>query len=120
MALERGNLSDVVVCGSGSTQAAVTCASNKKVYVKSIIIHAPEPAGIVSATAQIYFVPNNGGSVGAAASTNRIFNVDVAARETVLLEPSYPLVLTSTNDTIQVGNVGAGVFNVLVTGDKES
>ena len=35
------------------------------------------------------------------------------------LNITYPLVLTSTNDTIQVGNVGAGVFNVLVTGDKE-
>ena len=46
MALERGNLSDVVLCGVGRTAALVTCASNKKVYVKSIIAHAPEPVGV--------------------------------------------------------------------------
>ena len=119
MALERGNLSDVVVCGSGSTQAAVTCASNKKVFVNSIIIHAPEPAGIVSATAQIYFVPNNGGSVGSATSINRIFNATVYAGETVMFEPSYPLVLSATNDTIQVG-AASTIVNFLITGDKEA
>ena len=119
MALERGNLSDEVVCGSGSTQAAVTCASNKKVYVKSIIIHAPEPAGIVSATAQIYFVPNNGGSVGSASSINQIANLTVYNQETVFFEPSYPLVLTATNDTIQVG-AASTIVNFLLSGDKEA
>ena len=119
MALERGNLSDVVLCGVGRTAALVTCASNKKVYVKSIIIHAPRPAGIASATAQIYFVPNNGGSVGSATSINRIFNATVFAGETVMFEPSYPLVLTATNDTIQVG-AASTIVNFLVSGDKEA
>ena len=119
MALARENLSDVVVCGLGVTQAAVTCASNKQVYVKSIIIHAPEPAEIVSATAQIYFVPNNGGSVGSASSINRIADMTVYAQETVMFEPSYPLVLTATNDTIQVG-AASTIVNFLVSGDKEA
>ena len=119
MALARENLSDVVVCGLGVTQAAVTCASNKKVYVKSIIIHAPQPAGIVSATAQIYFVPNNGGSVGTASSINRIADMTVYAQETVMFEPSYPLVLTATNDTIQVGAASSSC-NFLASGDKEA
>ena len=119
--LSRGKLANVAQVAAGSTSAVVTVDGNNNVYVKSIIIHDGSNIGSVGVanTAHVYFVPNNSGSVGAAASTNRIFNVDVAARETVLLEPSYPLVLTSTNDTIQVGNVGAGVFNVLVTGDKE-
>ena len=119
MALERGNLSDVVVCGSGSTQAAVTCASNKKVYVKSIIAYAPEPVGIASCLAHIYYVPNNGGSVGTASSINRIASLVVYAEETVLFEPSYPLVLTATNDTIQVG-AALTSCNFLASGDKES
>ena len=119
MALERGNLSDVVLCGVGNTQALVTCASNKKVYVKSIIAHVPEPAGIASATAQIYFVPNNGGSVGTASSINRIASLVVYSEETVLFEPSYPLVLTATNDTIQVG-AALTSCNFLASGDKES
>ena len=53
MALERGNLSDVILSGVGITQALVTCASNKKVYVKSIIAYAPEPVGIASCLAHI-------------------------------------------------------------------
>ena len=119
MALERGNLSDVVLCGVGRTAALVTCASNKKVYVKSIIAHAPEPVGVNSATAHIYYVPNNGGSVGTASSINRIASLIVYAEETVMFEPSYPLVLTATNDTIQVGAASTSC-NFLASGDKES
>ena len=119
MALERGNLSDVVLSGVGNTQALVTCASNKKVYVKSIIAYTPEPAGIASASAHIYYVPNNGGSVGTASSINRIATLTVYAEQTVMFEPSYPLVLTATNDTIQVG-AALTSCNFLASGDKES
>ena len=119
MALERGNLSDVVLSGLGNTQALVTCASNKKVYVKSIIAYAPEPVGIASCLAHIYYVPNNGGSVGTASSINRIASLIVYAEETVMFEPSYPLVLTATNDTIQVG-AALTSCNFLASGDKES
>ena len=119
MALERGNLSDVVLSGLGNTQALVTCASNKKVYVKSIIAYAPEPVGIASCLAHIYYVPNNGGSVGTASSINRIATLTVYAEQTVMFEPSYPLVLTATNDTIQVG-AALTSCNFLASGDKES
>ena len=119
MALERGNLSDVVLCGVGNTQALVTCASNKKVYVKSIIAHAPEPVGVNSSIAHIYYVPNNGGSVGTASSINRIASLVVYAEETVMFEPGYPLVLTATNDTIQVGAASSSC-NFLASGDKEA
>ena len=119
MALERGNLSDVVLSGVGNTQALVTCASNKKVYVKSIIAYTPEPAGIASASAHIYYVPNNGGSVGTPSSINRIATLTVYAEQTVMFEPSYPLVLTATNDTIQVG-AALTSCNFLASGDKES
>ena len=112
MALERGKLTDVVQVSAGTTQSMITVASNKKVYVKSIICH-----GVTSsnATAQVYFCP-----VGvSSASTNKIFDVDVNAGETVLLEPSYPLVLDATGDSIQVG-AGTSTINFLITGDKEA
>ena len=118
MALERGKLTDVVPVGKGTTVAAVTVASNKKIYVKSIIAHSPL-VGIASATAQVYMVPNSGGSAGTSSTANQIFNVDVYAGGTVLLEPSYPIVLTATGDTLQVGT-GATTINFLVTGDKEA
>ena len=112
MALERGKLSEVVQVAAGTTQAMITVASSKKVYIKSIICHQPD---ISNATAQVYFVPN-GGSVG---SSTKVFDVDVNAGETVLIEPSYPLVLDTTGDTLQVG-AGTSTINFLITGDKEA
>ena len=47
-----------------------------------------------------------------------MFNVDIAAKETVLIEPAYPIVLEDTGDAINVAAVG-GTINVLVNGDKE-
>ena len=112
MALDRGKLSDVVVVSAASTVGIITVASSKKVYVKSILAHA---GTATSATAQVYFIPN-GGAVGA---TTKIFNVDVNAGETVLIEPSYPLVLDTTGDKISVG-AGTSTVNFLITGDKEA
>ena len=113
MALTRGRLSNVTTVSAGTTTAVVTVANNKKVYVKSIAIHDAAIAG-VACTAHVYVVPN-GGAVGDA---TRMFNVALTAKETVLIEPSYPIVLEDTGDTLQVGALG-GTINVLVNGDKE-
>ena len=118
MALERGKLTDVITLAIGQTVAGVTVASNKKVYIKSIMAHSPY-VGLASGTAQVYMVPNSGGSAGTASTTNQIFNADIYAGETVLFEPSYPIVIDATGDTIQVGT-GATTINFLITGDKEA
>ena len=120
MALERGKLSNVVQVAAGTTVGMITCASSKKVYVKSIIAHASGTA-ISTATGQVYFVPNG----SSAASTNKIFDIDVASGETILLEPSYPLVLDTTGDSLQVGTgnvtgLAATHVNFIITGDKEA
>ena len=115
MALDRGKLSNVVVVAAASTVGIVTVASSKKVYVKSIIAHA---GTATTAYAQVYFVPNGGTSDS---PSNRIFDVQVdggATSGTVLLEPSYPLVLDTTGDAIFVGAKTASV-NFIITGDKE-
>ena len=112
MALDRGKLTNVVQVAAGTTVGIITCASNKKVYVKSIICCQPSTD---AATAQVYFCAA-GISSGI---TNKIFDVDVNAGETVLLEPSYPLVLGATGESIQVG-AGTSLVNFLITGDKES
>ena len=113
MALTRGRLSNVTQVSAGSTSAIVTVANNKKVYVKSIAIRDAALAG-VACTAHVYVVPN-GGAVGDA---TRMFNVALTAKETVLIEPSYPIILEDTGDTLQVG-AHTGTINVLVNGDKE-
>ena len=119
MALERGKLSDVVQVSAGTTQAMITVSSSKKVYIKSILCHAAG-TGINTATAQVYFVPNG----SSATSTNKIFDVDVNSGETVMLEPSYPLVLDTTGDSLMVGTgeytgLASTHINVIVSGDKE-
>ena len=120
MALERGKLSIVVRVAAGSTVGIITVSSSKKVYVKSILAHAAG-TGINTATAQVYFCP-----VGVSSNaTNKIFDVDIQAGETVLLEPSYPLVLDTTGDSLQVGTgnytgIAATHVNFLITGDKEA
>ena len=123
MALERGKLTNVVRVAAATTDVMITCASSKKVYIKSVILH--QAGGTIStATAQVYFVPNGGNPT----KENKIFDVDVTAGETVLFEPSYPLVLDTTGDTLQVGtgawfSGGVGLasthINVMLTGDKE-
>jgi len=120
MALERGKLSDVVRVSAGNTVGIITCAASKKVYIKSIICHAAG-VGINTATAQIYFCPSGISS----ASNNKIFDVDVSSGETVLIEPSYPLVLDTTGDSLQVGTgnyvgLAATHVNFMITGDKEA
>ncbi len=119
MALNRGKLSDVHQVGAGTTVGIVTVTSNKKIYVKSIICHAAG-TGINTATAQVYYCPSGITS----GPTNKIFDVDVNSGETVLLEPSYPIVLESTGDQLIVGTgnyagLAATHVNFMVTGDKE-
>ena len=120
MALERGKLSNVVQVAAGTTVGMITCTSSKKVYVKSIIAYA-SGTGINTATGQVYFVPTG----SSAASTNRIFDIDVASGQTVMIEPSYPLVLDTTGDALFVGTgnvvgLAATHVNFIITGDKEA
>ena len=119
MALNRGKLSDVHQVGAGTSVGIVTVTSNKKIYVKSIICHAAG-TGINTGTAHgtNYTDTTNG------APNKKIFDVDINAGETVLLEPSYPIVLDATGDKLFVGTgnytgIAATHVNFMVTGDKE-
>ena len=119
MALERGKLSNVVRVAAGDTVGIITVSSSKKVYIKSILAHAAG-TGINTATAQVYFCPAGISS----SSENKIFDVDVLSGETVLIEPSYPIVLENT-DELQVGTgnvtgLAATHVNFMITGDKEA
>ena len=113
MALTRGRLSNVTAIAGAANANVVTVANNKKVYVKSIAIHDAAIAG-VACTAHVYVVPNG----GAVADATRMFNIALSAKETVLIEPAYPIVLEDTGDKIEVG-AAFGSINVLVNGDKE-
>tara|TARA_R100000008_G_C3542503_1_gene145605 strand:- start:318 stop:656 length:339 start_codon:yes stop_codon:yes gene_type:complete len=112
MALTRGSLSPVVQVSAGVTVGIITVASSKKVYIKSIMAHASTAS---SCTGQVYVCPTGITS----GPLNRVFNVDVNVGETVLIEPSYPIVLDTTGDQLVVG-AGTSTCNWLITGDVES
>ena len=88
----------MVRVAAGATVGIATCTSGKKVYIKSIIAHAAG-TGIATASGQVYFT-QAGVTTG---PTTKIFDVDIKAGETVLLEPSYPIVLAENGDTLAVG-----------------
>ena len=113
MALSRGRLTNNVInVSAGTTVGIVTVAGSKKIYVKSIIAH--NGISTTSISAHIYYVPN-GGSVSV---NNRLFNVSIAQSETVFIEPDYPIVLTTTGDTLSIGST-LGQLNVIINGDQE-
>ena len=121
MALANGRLTDNVVnVAAGSTSDVVTCASNKNVYINSVILHNVSAA--TTARGHLYYVPN-GGSV---TNTTRLFNVSIEPLETVYIEPVYPITLTTTGDKISVGSTArygetsGPTLNVFMTGDKEA
>ena len=114
MALENGRLTDNVVnVSSGNTSDVVTCASNKNVYIKSIIVHNVSTS--TTCRSQVYYVPNGGSITG----DTRLFNVALEPLETVYIEPNYPITLTTTGDKVSVGSSN-GAINVFMTGDKEA
>jgi hypothetical protein len=113
MALSRGRLTNGIInVSAGTTVGIVTVASSKKVYIKSIIAH--NGISTTSINAHVYYVPN-GGSVS---FDTRLFNVSIAQSETVFIEPTYPIVLTTTGDRISIGCT-FGQLNVIVNGDQE-
>ena len=56
---------------------------------------------------------------GSAGNSTKMFKIALAADETVLLEPTYPIVLDTDGDTLRVTATSQDV-NVLITGDKEA
>ena len=104
----------------------MTVADNKKMYVKSIVIHNANVGTAntdLTQSVQVHMVPNG----GTADSTNRIFRGALEPDDTFLFEPNYPITLTTTGDGISVFNEGTNnggtatnSITVLVLGDKEA
>ena len=117
MALARTDLTAVTQIGMASTVAVVTVSAGQTCYVKSIMIHNLNENN--AQNCNIYVVPNSGGSAGTIGTANRIARVGVGSDDTFFFEPAYPIVLTKTGDTLQVGNEGStpDSINVYVTGD---
>ena len=63
-----------------------------------------------------HIVYNISGNVGTASDSNMIFDLDLMPRETVSYGFPYPVILNSTNDTIQAISDNSGI-NLILLGD---
>ena len=118
MALAKTDLGPIRSIVGIATSTIYTNTANTRTYIKAFVIHN---AGITTtAYCALYQVPNLGGSVGTASSSNEFFTQYINPGETVFLEYPYPLTMTSTNDTIQllVNSVNQRI-NIQILGDKD-
>lgn len=130
MALAKANLGFPQAISAGSTATVYTVANSKTAYIRGISIHNVSVGTgneSVSQHAQVHIVENNSGSVGTAATSNRIIRVTLAPDDTFVYELQYPVILDTNNDTVQVFNEGSynsgsatNAINVLVLGDAEA
>ena len=94
-------------------------------HANSTLVMADD--GGLDLTAEIFLVAGGGSGVdggGGAGGIRNVPGVTLSAGETVLLEPSYPIVLESTGDQLVVGTgnytgIAATHINFMVNGDKE-
>lgn len=129
MALAKVNLGFPKVVSAGTTSTVYEVGSAKTAYIRSVVIYnstVGTSSTDLSQQAQIYVVPNNASNVGTATDGNRIARISLAANDTFFYELQYPIILSSTGDSIQVFNEGTfnlgsatNPINVLVLGDKE-
>ena len=84
---------------ASSAAAIYTNAASETSFVKSIVVHN---TNTTAENVKIHVVPDSGGSVGTAATSNLLYNFSLAADATIHLEfPGPGVVLKGTNDTVQ-------------------
>lgn len=113
MALQRTSLTKVLQL-TVSAAAVVTNPTSGKIHVRGFLLHNTDS---VDREVGIHWVQPSNGAVGLAASSNVIFCVAVAPKETVLLEVPFAVTLTDPNETIQAVASAAGVVNFAALGD---
>lgn len=118
MALQRAKLSEVAYL-LAAPSVLVANGAAQKTYVKGVILFNSHSATEV---VRVYMVPDNAGALGVAGVPNQLYEISLAAKETVLLPlnvDGQPLVLTDTNDSVQASTTGANRVTGLVLGDRE-
>ena len=99
-----------------NTPTPVYVGTNKKTYVKEILIHNVHTTFV---TVKLYYVADNAGQIGTATPANRLINLVIAANDTVNIWYEYPLILSDINDAIFGEADVANRINVLLLGDRE-
>lgn len=113
MALAPAKLSEIAYIASSAGSVYTNPAATTS-YVKSLLIHN---TNTTTEAIVINRVPNSGGSLGTAASSNRIFNFNLVANDTIEIKFEGPgQVLTATNDAIFASTTTASKVTITVMG----
>lgn len=116
MTMQRGKLADIQYVAAAAASIYGNPASTKT-YVRGLILfNGNTTAEIV----KLYNVPDSGGSLGTAGVSNQFAELTLAAKETMIIDFDYPLVLTDTNDSLQASTTTASKVTVQIAGDKDA
>lgn len=96
-----------------TTSNILTVNSSETVYLKTIIIHNTSAN---QETVFLHLVKNDAESLGVADSTNIVEEIILDSKETSEFSPSYPVVLTETNDAVFASCSTENVVNYFITG----
>lgn len=115
MARLNTKLADIQYVPSTVGSVYANAASGKTFVTGCILFNNDTAARTVSA----HNVPDSSGSLGTAGNANKFLEVNLAAKEMFLLELDYPMVLTDTNDSIQMSASAASQVTVILLGDRD-
>jgi uncharacterized protein YjdB len=99
------------IASADTPTAVVTVGAAQEIDVFQIELHSVHDQ---SQIVQVFFVPNNGGSLGAAGLTNEKESFSLAPGASLtLVAPKAPWKYTAQNDTIQLKS--SAVLNYFIT-----
>lgn len=118
MALAQVGLGTITVVNANQTTAVYTVGSGQTAFVRGVVIHSQDVDNTIQS--EIHYVPNVGGSAGAASTNTRLAVLGISTTDTYFLEWTYPITMSNNGDTIQVKNHSTQkALNVIVLGDRE-
>ena len=116
MAITRGKLADIQYVAS-SAGSIYSNPSSTKTFISGFTFFN---TNITAETVKVYNVPDSGGNVGVASTSNQFLEISLASLETFIFEaPSDGIVLSDTNDSVQASTTTASKVTVQIHGTKD-
>lgn len=116
MALARTRLADIAYIAPTTAASAYTNPAATKSYIRSITLFN---GNSTTETVKLYNVPDSAGALGTAGAANQFMEQNLAAKETLILEWAYPVVLKDTNDSLQASTTTGSMVTVILHGDTD-
>lgn len=114
MALQRAKLGDIAYVASSAGSIYANPSSTKTLVTGLVLFNGNTTAELV----KVYVVPDSSTALGTAGAGNQILEVSLIAKETLVFELPFGVMLTDQNDSIQATTTTASKVTVIVCGDQ--